>query len=128
MGKFAGILKRLKQFANTTLKGIKWVKDKWNTYITKPGVGLLNSILPGSNYLTDALFAVDNKINQGINWAIDKTSDRNVNEQNNKPINPSFYRNDPDIVPGHRPVPITPNIPSQPIRTPLDRSYFNFNK
>ena len=125
MGKFAGILKRLKQLVNYGVKGLKWTKDKWNTFITKPGVGLLNTIIPGSQLLTDALFKLDDKVNKGLDWIIDKT--------NEKPsiINPEYYRNDPDIIPGHRPIPIIPLQPSQPIqpiKPSIDRTYFNFNK
>ena len=122
MGKFAGFLNRLKKVVNYGTKGIKWVKNKWNTYITRPGVGLLNTIIPGSQLLTDALFKLDDKVNQGLDWIIDKT-----NEKNEKPsvLNPEYYRNDPDIIPGHRPIQI---IPSQPIKPSIDRTYFNFNK
>ena len=112
MGKFAGILKRLKQLVNYGVKGLKWTKDKWNTFITKPGVGLLNTIIPGSQLLTDALFKLDDKVNKGLDWIIDKTDEK-----------PSIIK--PDIVPGHRPIPI---IPSQPINPSIDRTYFNFNK
>ena len=125
MGKFAGFLNRLKKVVNYGTKGIKWVKDKWNTFITRPGVGLLNTIIPGSQLLTDALFKLDDKVNQGLDWIIDKT-----NEKNEKPsiINPEYYRNDPDIIPGHRPIPIIPSQPTQPIKPSIDRTYFNFNK
>ena len=125
MGKFAGFLNRLKKVVNYGTKGIKWVKDKWNTFITRPGVGLLNTIIPGSQLLTDALFKLDDKVNQGLDWIIDKTD-----EINEKPsvLNPEYYRNDPDIIPGHRPIPIQPSQPSQPIKPSIDRTYFNFNK
>ena len=43
-------------------------------------------------------------------------------------LNPEYYRNDPDIVPGHRPIPIQPLQPLQPIKPSIDRTYFNFNK
>ena len=78
MGKFAGFLKRLKKVVNYGTKGIKWVKDKWNTFITRPGVGLLNTIIPGSQLLTDALFKLDDKVNQGLDWIIDKTNENQV--------------------------------------------------
>ena len=122
MGKFAGFLNRLKKVVNYGTKGIKWVKDKWNTFITRPGVGLLNTIIPGSQLLTDALFKLDDKVNQGLDWIIDKTD-----ENSKKPsiISPEYYRNDPDIIPGHRPIQI---IPSQHINPSIDRTYFNFNK
>ena len=127
MGKFAGFLKRLKKVVNYGTKGIKWVKNKWNTFITRPGVGLLNTIIPGSQLITDALFKLDDKVNQGLDWIIDKT-----NENSKKPsINPEYYRNDPDIIPGHRPIQIIPSQPSQPIqpiKPSIDRTYFNFNK
>ena len=128
MGKFAGFLNRLKKVVNYGTKGIKWVKDKWNTFITRPGVGLLNTIIPGSQLLTDALFKLDDKVNQGLDWIIDKTD-----EKNEKPsvLNPEYYRNDPDIIPGHRPIQIIPSQPSQPIQPinpSIDRTYFNFNK
>ena len=125
MGKFAGFLNRLKKVVNYGTKGIKWVKDKWNTFITRPGVGLLNTIIPGSQLLTDALFKLDDKVNQGLDWIIDKTD-----EKNEKPsvLNPEYYRNDHDILPGHRPIPIQPSQPSQPIKPSIDRTYFNFNK
>ncbi len=125
MGKFAGFLNRLKKVVNYGTKGIKWVKDKWNTFITRPGVGLLNTIIPGSQLLTDALFKLDDKVNQGLDWIIDKT-----NEKNEKPsvLNPEYYRNDHDILPGHRPIQIIPSQPIQPIKPSIDRTYFNFNK
>ena len=125
MGKFAGFLNRLKKVVNYGTKGIKWVKDKWNTFITRPGVGLLNTIIPGSQLLTDALFKLDDKVNQGINWIIDKKK-----KKNEKPsiINPEYYRNDPDIIPGHRPIQIIPSQPLQPINPSIDRTYFNFNQ
>ena len=125
MGKFAGFLNRLKKVVNYGTKGIKWVKDKWNTFITRPGVGLLNTIIPGSQLLTDALFKLDDKVNQGLDWIIDKTNEKSsINS-------PEYYRNDPDIIPGHRPIPIHPSQPSQPIqpiKPSIDRTYFNFNK
>ena len=117
MGKFAGFLNRLKKVVNYGTKGIKWVKDKWNTFITRPGVGLLNTIIPGSQLLTDALFKLDDKVNQKLDWIIDKTNEK--------------QRNDTDIIPGHRPIQIIPSQPSQPIqpiKPSIDRTYFNFNK
>ena len=121
-------LKTLSHHYNYGTKGIKWVKNKWNTFITRPGVGLLNTIIPGSQLLTDALFKLDDKVNQGLDWIIDKTD-----EKNEKPsvLNPEYYRNDPDIIPGHRPIQIIPSQPSQPIqpiKPSIDRTYFNFNK
>jgi hypothetical protein len=76
MGKFAGFLKRAKNLVNTVAKGIKTVKGIWNNWITKPGVGLINMLVPGSNNLTDQLFKIDNYVNKGIDWVIDKTGNK----------------------------------------------------
>ena len=82
MAKFAGFLKRLKQVVNTAVKGFKAVKGVWNNVITKPGVSILNTILPGTKPITDALFTVDNYVNKGIDWIINKTNNKN---NDNKP-------------------------------------------
>ncbi len=78
MGKFAGYLKRLKNLnlkaINTGAKVLKTAKNIWNTVITKPGVGILNTLMPETKTLTDALFDIDNYVNKGIDWFIDKTN------------------------------------------------------
>ena len=128
MGKFAGFLKRAKNFAknaiHTIAKGATAFKKGVRKYYIEPMTEVLTTVLPQIKPLTDVIFKVDDKIIKGMEWLTNKTSYQNNNNQ----IKPSFYQNNPDNVPGHRPIPITPNNPSQPIRTPLDRTYFNFNK
>jgi hypothetical protein len=108
MGKFAGFLKRIKNFTNKVVnvgaKGLKAVKGVWNDVITKPGVSILNTVLPGTKPITDALFTVDNYVNKGIDWVIDKTNNKtdkssnitNVNEKqkltDNQPVPTRFNR------------------------------------
>ncbi len=75
MGKFSGYLKRLKQMFHNGVKGVKFVKDVWNKYITKPGVAILNTVIPESKPLTDILFKIDDKINQGFDWVLNKTDE-----------------------------------------------------
>ena len=124
MGKFAGFLKRAKNLVNTVAKGIKTVKGIWNNWITKPGVGLINMLVPGSNNLTDQLFKIDNYVNKGIDWVIDKTGNKkqiknNDNDNDNElpvvPTGPNSVK--PIIQPGV----IKPNYN-------IDRRYLNFNK
>ena len=122
MGKFAGFLKRAKNLVNTVAKGIKTVKGIWNNWITKPGVGLINMLVPGSNNLTDQLFKIDNYVNKGIDWIIDKTGNKkqiknndNDNELPLVPTSPNTIK--PIIQPGV----IKPNYN-------IDRRYLNFNK
>ena len=122
MGKFAGFLKRAKNLVNTVAKGIKTVKGIWNNWITKPGVGLINMLIPGSNNLTDQLFKIDNYVNKGIDWIIDKTGNKkqiknndNDNELLVVPTGPNSVK--PIIQPGV----IRPNFN-------IDRRYLNFNK
>ena len=93
MGKFAGFLKRAKQMFNNGVKGVKFVKDLWNTYITKPGVALLNTVMPETKPITDILFTIDNKVNQGIDWIIDKTKDKKIDPNkfnDNRPVKPLY--------------------------------------
>jgi len=84
MGKFAGFLKRVKNFVkkgvNTVAKGFKVAKNIWNNVITKPGVSILNTLIPGTKPLTDALWTVDDQFNKGLDWVIDKTSSTNNNK------------------------------------------------
>ena len=78
MGKFAGFLKRIKNFTNKVVnmgaKGLKTVKGVWNDIITKP--------------LTDTLYKIDNQINKGIDWIISKTNDKQKQKlTDNQPFN-----------------------------------------
>ena len=122
MAKFAGFLKRAKNLVNTVAKGIKTVKGIWNKWITKPGVGLINMLIPGSNNLTDQLFKIDNYVNKGIDWVINKTNNKKQIKNDNKnedlplvPTGPNSVK--PIIQPGV----IKPNYN-------IDRRYLNFNK
>ena len=78
MGKFAGFLKRLKNVArtvvNTGTKAFKLAKDTWNTFITKPGVKIVNELLPITKPITDTMFQIDNNVNKGITWLINRTN------------------------------------------------------
>ena len=92
MGKFAGFLKRIKNFTNKVInmgaKGLKAVKGVWNDVITKPGVSILNTVLPGTKPLTDTLFKIDNQFNKGIDWIISKTNDKQKQKlTDNQPFN-----------------------------------------
>ena len=107
MGKFAGFLKRVKNFAlkgvNTVAKGLKTAKNIWNNVVTKPGVAILNTLLPITKPITDTLYDVDDYVNKGIDWVIDKTSksSRRVATYDNKNN-------------------MLPSIPSKPIFTPIN--------
>ena len=117
MGKFAGFLKRAKNFAlkgvNTVAKSLKTVKNIWNNVVTKPGVAILNTLLPITKPITDTLYDVDDYFNKGIDWVIDKTSG-----YAGSPSNKGNKNN------------MLPNIPSKPIFTPINISSnrnLNFN-
>ena len=123
MGKFAGFLKRAKNLVNTVAKGIKTVKGIWNNVITKPGVAVLNAVLPGTKNLTDQLFKIDNYVNKGIDWVIDKTGNKkqiknNDNINDNLPLVPTSPNTIKPII---QPGVIKPNYN-------IDRRYLNFNK
>ena len=109
MGKFAGFLKRAKNFAlkgvNTVAKGLKTAKNIWNNVITKPGVDILNTLLPITKPITDTLYDVDDYFNKGIDWVIDKTSSTNSLSKTNKG-NKNNYT----------------SLPSKPIFTPINMS------
>ena len=126
MGKFAGFLKRLKNVAlkgvNTVAKGIKGAKSIWNNVITKPGVSILNTLLPGTKPLTDALFTIDNQVDKGIDWLIDKTSSTNslskTNNTNNH-LNGRFAK--------HNISSFSNMTPMRPINLPTNTN-LNFNR
>ena len=131
MAKFAGFLKRLKQFTNTAVKGLKAVKDVWNNVVTKPGVSILNTVFPITKPITDALFTVDNYVNKGIDWVIDKTNKNkpSVNiDDNLKPVptKPIPYIN-PKPYHYPRPIPYTRPLRMPPHPIPHNPRPLNFN-
>ena len=81
MGKFAGFLKCAKNIVNKVATGIRKANGFWNEWVSKPAAGVLSILYPGSNNLTDKLLEINDYINRGLDWVIDKTSDK-------KPINP----------------------------------------
>ncbi len=98
MGKFAGFLKRMKNFAsnvvNKVAKGVKWLKETSRKYYIEPMNNILTSVLPQVKPISDALFAVDNKIIDGMNWIIDKTNNNSKSDYKNK-IYPMLINNNP---------------------------------
>ena len=76
MGKFAGFLKRAKNIVNKVATGIRKANGFWNEWVSKPAAGVLSILYPGSNNLTDKLLEVNDYINKGLDWVIDKTSDK----------------------------------------------------
>ena len=45
--------------------------------ITEPGVGLTTTIFPQLAPVTNGLYWIDDKVNKGIDWVINKTNDDN---------------------------------------------------
>ena len=77
MGKFAGFLKRAKNFAknaiNKIAKGVKWTKQFTRKNLIKPGVDTLTNIIPIVKPITNGLFKIDDQLIKGIDWVIKKT-------------------------------------------------------
>ena len=77
MGKFAGFLKRAKNFAlnviNKIAKGVKIAKNFTRKNLIKPGVDTMTNIFPIVKPITDGLFTLDDQLMKGIDWVIDKT-------------------------------------------------------
>ena len=77
MGKFAGFLKRAKNFAlnavNKIAKGVKIAKNFTRKNLIKPGVDTMTNIFPIVKPITDGLFTLDDQLMKGIDWIIDKT-------------------------------------------------------
>ena len=89
MGKFAGFLKRAKNIVNKVATGIRKANGFWNEWVSKPAAGVLSILYPGSNNLTDKLLQVNDYINRGLDWVIDKTSEpKAIKIPPNQPINP----------------------------------------
>ena len=80
MGKFAGFLKRAKNFAlnavNKIAKGVKIAKNFTRKNLIKPGVDTITNIMPIVKPITDGLFTLDDQLMKGIDWVIDKTENR----------------------------------------------------
>ena len=108
---YDNILKRAKQMFHNGVKGIKTLKDIWNTVITKPGTAILNAVLPETKPLTDILYTVDNYVNKGFDWVINKTDNSTKKQIDTK----RFY--------DYRPVKPVINVGPGG-----DRTYLNFNK
>ena len=66
---------------NKVATGIRKARGIWYDWVSKPAAGVLSILYPGSNNLTDKLLEISDYINKGLDWVIDKTSDK-------KPINP----------------------------------------
>ena len=92
MGKFAGFLKRAKNIVNKVATGIKKARGIWYEWVSKPAAGVLSILYPGSNNLTVKLLEINDYINKGLDWVIDKTSEPKAikippNQPNNdKPV------------------------------------------
>ena len=134
MGKFAGFLKRAKQMFHNGVKGIKTLKDIWNTVITKPGTAILNAVLPETKPLTDILYTVDNYINKGFDWVINKTGDSSQKQIEQQTYN-NMINGIKDILDEFKPKKPVSNVgpgginPNGAIRiNNRDRTYLNFNK
>ena len=137
MGKFAGFLKRIKNLAsnviNKAVKGAKWLKETSRKYYIEPMNSILTTVLPSVKPISDALFAVDDKIIDGMNWIINKTDNKNSksNSKSNynkifpSPINNKInYRPYPKMLPKSN-----QNQNSNAVNAPtIDRTYLNFNK
>ena len=86
MGKFAGFLKRAKNFAlnavNKIAKGVKIAKNFTRKNLIKPGVDTMTNIFPIVKPITDGLFTLDDQLMKGIDWVIDKT-ENNVEGSSN---------------------------------------------
>ena len=80
MGKFAGFLKRAKNFAlnavNKIAKGVKIAKNFTRKNLIKPGVDTMTNIFPIVKPITDGLFTLDDQLMKGIDWVIEKTENR----------------------------------------------------
>ena len=77
MGKFAGFLKRAKNFAHNALhkvvKGATAFKKFMRTNFVEPGVQTLNKVMPIITPVSEGLLKLDDQIIKGMDWLTNKT-------------------------------------------------------
>ena len=134
MVKFAGFLKRVKDFnqkaLHTIVKGATTFKKGARKYWVEPMAGIMTTVLPQVKPLTDAIFKVDDAIIKGMEWTTNKldpnkTSSMKLLQQSSKTIETPSRNKFADLTRNNA-LPIAPGIAKS--NNTFNRSYLNFNR